>query len=225
MFLSGVSNDDLKDLQRPDMGLMCQPGNSYHLQIDDYPKFGADNGCFTESWNEKTWLKMLDRVAFHSDRCLFAVVPDVFHPDRGVTYWRGRPEKGVGDHRATLERWHQYHHEITDRGLPAAFVAQNGCTPDDIPTDASVVFIGGNTVWKLSERAWAIVATAKAHGLWVHMGRVNSLERLKACNLSGVDSADGTFLKWGPDINLPRLVAMLDHLNTQPHLALFGGTA
>jgi hypothetical protein len=50
---------------------------------------------------------------------------------------------------------------------------------------------------------------AKAHGKHVHMGRVNSERRFKYAASIGCDSCDGTFLTYGPDVNLPRLMAWL----------------
>ena len=42
------------------------------------------------------------------------------------------------------------------------------------------------------------------------MGRVNSLRRLRLAAADGYDSVDGTFLAFGPDVNLPRLRAWLE---------------
>jgi hypothetical protein len=214
MYLTGVSNPAVIALHRPDIGLMIQPGNSYHLQIDRYPAFAGDCGAYGGRFNETRWLTMLDAAAVHQEKCLFIVCPDRFDPD-----------DVENNHRLTVEQWHRYKHQIWDRGLPAAFVAQNGCTPDDVPADTDAVFIGGDTHYKLSEVAWAVIATAKAHGKWAHVGRVNSMQRIRACSLSQADSADGTYLKHGPDVNLPNLTGWLDQLNYQPHLAMFGGAA
>jgi len=50
------------------------------------------------------------------------------------------------------------------------------------------------------------------------MGRVNSLDRLRAAIGIGCKSADGTFLKFGPNINWPRLKRWLDHIIEQPEM-------
>jgi len=47
---------------------------------------------------------------------------------------------------------------------------------------------------------------------------VNSLERLRAARSIGCDSADGTFLRFGPDVNWPRLSRWLNDLDQQPEL-------
>jgi hypothetical protein len=49
------------------------------------------------------------------------------------------------------------------------------------------------------------------------MGRVNSLRRLRLAARDGYDSVDGTFLAFGPDKNLPRLLAYLRRA-TEPTL-------
>jgi hypothetical protein len=45
----------------------------------------------------------------------------------------------------------------------------------------------------------------RAHGKSIHVGRVNSLARMAISHSFGAESADGTFLAFGPDKNLPRL--------------------
>jgi cellulose synthase/poly-beta-1,6-N-acetylglucosamine synthase-like glycosyltransferase len=55
-------------------------------------------------------------------------------------------------------------------------------------------------------RAAADLATeAKRRGKTVHMGRVNSEARLRHAMAVDCDTADGTFIAFGPDINLRRL--------------------
>ena len=49
---------------------------------------------------------------------------------------------------------------------------------------------------------------------------MNSLRRLVACQVAGYDSADGTYVKYGPDVNGPRVVGWLARLKAQPPLPL-----
>ncbi len=70
-------------------------------------------------------------------------------------------------------------------------------------------FIGGSTAWKLGPAAADLAAQARARGLWVHMGRVNSLRRLRHAASIGCHSADGTHLAYAPDRNLPTLLGWL----------------
>jgi hypothetical protein len=45
------------------------------------------------------------------------------------------------------------------------------------------------------------------------MGRVNSARRLRHAARVGALSVDGTFLAYGPDVNLPRIARWLDSLD------------
>jgi hypothetical protein len=160
----------------------------------------ADNGCFSAKWDADRWWAWLVANAGHAGSCRFAVAPDV-----------------VGDHEATMVRSSPWLPKIRALGYPAAFVLQDGA--HDLPWDAfDVLFIGGSTAYKLSPEAAAFAADAKAHGKWVHMGRVNSFRRIEYAAWIGCDSADGTYLTFGPDTNLPKLTSWLHRLDTQRFL-------
>jgi hypothetical protein len=95
-------------------------------------------------------------------------------------------------------------------GYPAALVAQDGL--EDLPISWSsfdAVFLGGTTQWELGPAAARLAQKARRRGLWVHMGRVNSLRRLRYAHSIGCHSVDGIFLAYGPDRNLPRLLGWL----------------
>lgn len=161
----------------------------------------ADNGCFSRRWNERRWLAWL----LDLPRALrFAVVPDVFDPT------------GAPCHDATVERWRRYGPLVERHGFTPAFVCQIGSTPETIPGDAPALFLGGTTSWKLGPVAAAIAAR---HGdRWIHMGRVNSLRRMRAARSMGCHSVDGTFLTFGPDRNLPELLSWVDDQRIRPQL-------
>lgn len=164
----------------------------------------ADNGCFSDKWDSEKWWAWLVSHADAADSCAFAVAPDV-----------------VGDALATLERAKPWLYRIRQLGYPVAYVAQDGWGDVPAPWDEfDVLFIGGSTEWKLGAEARAAVAEAKRRGKRVHMGRVNSLKRLMYADAIGCDSVDGTFLTFGPDANLPRLAAWLEHLHINPTLEL-----
>jgi hypothetical protein len=135
--------------------------------------------------------------------CLFATAPDV-----------------VGDAAATVRRSERMLPLIRYyTPFPAAFVAQDGLEHLDVPWEEfDALFIGGSTGWKLGPAARALAAEAKRRGEWVHMGRVNSLKRLRYADAIGCDSADGTFLTHAPDANLPRLLGWLSDVNGQAPL-------
>lgn len=150
-----------------------------------------DNGAYSDKFDEAKWWKSLADNATEAGTCLFAVAPDV-----------------VGDAAATLERSLPWLPKIRALGYPAAFAAQDGLENLDVPWDEfDVLFIGGTDGWKLGPHARALVAEARRHGKWVHMGRVNSERRYRYAHSIGCDSADGTYLTFGPNVNLPKLLA------------------
>jgi hypothetical protein len=195
------------------IGLMIQPGNSYHLKVGRYPFWAADNGAFTRSgrgFDEAKFRSMLAQewLRDYAASCLFVVAPDklVVLPSGDV----------VGDAEGTLEEFPRWAQEIRSWGFPVALVAQNGLESmlHRVPWELlDVLFIGGSTEWKLSEAAHACLAEARRRGKQTHMGRVNSLTRLSRAASMLVDTADGTFLMFAPERNLPRLLRWLDVVN------------
>lgn len=152
----------------------------------------ADNGCFGKGWpGYEAWVAWLERNAADASTCLFATAPDI-----------------VGDAAGTLERSAPWLPVIRELGYPAALVAQDGLEDLDIPWDSfDVLFLGGSTEWKLSPAAARLVAEAKARGKRVHMGRVNSRRRYRYAKAIGCDTVDGTYLVFGPTVNLPKLLS------------------
>lgn len=180
------------------------------LTIPEGAEWCADNGCFGKGYpGDEGWLAWLDRFTTEQrERCLFATAPDV-----------------VGDAAATLKRSSPWLPRIRALGYPAAFVAQDGSeAPDMVPWDAfDVLFIGGSTEWKLGAAAADLVRQAKDRGKLVHMGRVNSLKRLRYAASIGCDTADGTYITYGPSINFPRVMAWLGIVNgtmTKPEIVV-----
>ena len=163
----------------------------------------ADNACFANpaGYSDARYEKFLDRMP--RDRTLFATAPDV-----------------LGDHIATVTRSIPMLRRIRQLGFKAAFVAQDGWHDDSTPwSELDVVFIGGSTAFKFRGGRHAVFA-AKHKGKLVHMGRVNSLDRLRAAVGIGCDSADGNLLKFGPDTNWPRIKHWLDFITDQPEMAV-----
>jgi len=169
--------------------------------------WAADNDCYSqgEAFDLGVYLAWLERMRPYSRRCLFATLPDV-----------------VGDAEATLERSLSVLPELAELDYPRAFVLQDGCNYKLVPwRDIEAVFIGGTTAWKLSQDARYLAHVAKGLGKWVHMGRVNSFERMKVAFMWGCDSVDGTSLVFGPDRRWPEIKRWLS-LNDQGRLDLFG---
>lgn len=192
LYLTGADNAPVRDAASTyPIGVLARPGNAVHLNVSAYQAWAADNGCFSPSGKPFdadrwfTWLSSLDPAG-----ALFAVAPDV-----------------VGDAVATLERSRPWLARIRQLGFPVAFVAQDGIENTTVPWgEFDALFIGGSTEFKLGLQARRAVAVAKALGKHVHMGRVNSKRRFDIATHWGCDSVDGTFLAFGPSVNLPRLL-------------------
>jgi hypothetical protein len=150
---------------------------------------------------------MLDRLHHIGGRCLFVAVPDV-----------------VADAYATARQFERWWTGPTRRGLPAALVGQDGLEHmgqwmNMVWPRIDALFIGGSTEWKLGPAARAFVREAKRRGLWVHMGRVNSVKRIAYAAEIGCDSIDGTgWVRWR-DIRLPK---GLQAASAPPRVALPG---
>lgn len=173
----------------------CIVTPAQRLTIPAGATFCADNGAFGKGYPGDvkwwSWVSGLPRQG-----CLFVVAPDV-----------------VGDAVATLARSAPWLPQIRALGHPAALVAQDGLENLDVPWDSfDVLFIGGTTDWKLGEHVRTLVAEANRRGKPVHMGRVNSAKRYAYAASIGCRSADGTFIKFGPDVNLPRVLGWIANL-------------
>ena len=148
---------------------------------------------------------MLELLEPHAKSSLFVAVPDQ-----------------VADWTTTLELYQHWNQKVAAYGYPRALVIQNGATSEVIPwDDCEAIFIGGTTDWKLGPMAAQISHVAKTKNKHLHMGRVNSLRRLMYANSIGCDSADGTFLKFGPDKNLGRLMRWIEAVHNAPQTNLF----
>lgn len=189
------------------IGFIATPTATHATQRVPGAVWCADNGCFGKKFDAGRWWSWLVGLVGEADTCLFATAPDV-----------------VGDHYATLERSGPWLPKIRGLGYRAAFVAQDGATVDTTPWDEfDVLFVGGTTEFKLGETARDLVAHAKALGMWVHMGRVNSNRRFRYAEFIGCDSADGTYLIYGPDVNLPRMMRWINDLKDSPSLFRMAG--
>lgn len=203
IYYANPSTQQIRDaMAAGDLGCIITPHQGNTTFPDEWDVI-ADNGCFSGKWTHPSWVKWMLGLP-RSVR--FVVAPDVFNPD------------GTPAHDDTLLRWQTYGPLLMRHGFTPAFVCQVGATPDNLPNDAPVLFLGGTTEWKLGPQAWAITRWAKEHDRWVHMGRVNSKKRFDTARAMGCDSVDGTFLTFGPDTNLPRLLSWINDQHTTPML-------
>lgn len=205
MYLTGVTNPKVtrqltSAANRRQFGLLIQPDSYGHSAVAPFAVWAADNGCFAkgDAFDTEAWLAWLASIPPAVRKtCAFATAPDV-----------------VGDAEATLARSMPWLRKIRALGYPAAFVAQDGSEQDMthlIPWDeCDVIFLGGSTEWKLDpNRAGRVAAEALRRGKRLHMGRVNSARRLRLAEAWGCHTVDGTFLAFGPDRNLPRLLGWM----------------
>ena len=169
--------------------------------------YACDNGKFGKGWpGEQAWFAWLTATVgrYGRDRCLWAVAPDV-----------------PLDAAATLAESLPWLQPIRSLGIPVAFAAQDGSEHGLIPwASTDVLFLAGSTRWKASTAVHRLALEAGERGLAVHMGRVNSRRRLRIAQAFGCTTADGTYLAFGPDTNLPRLLAWMHQLRANP--TLFG---
>lgn len=148
-----------------------------------------DNSVFTGKFEEKKWLKTIEKLRDWKEKCLFVTIPDVLHrlPNKSV----------VGDCVATLGQFRKYRSMVKD--FPVALVSQDGIREQrrDIPwDDFDCLFVGGSNNHKLGDEGRWIIEEAKIRGKWVHVGRVNSKKRMNL--FCDADSWDGTCLSYAP---------------------------
>lgn len=206
LYLATPSGADVRAaMQAGLLGCMTTPAQGN--VIPPGALYACDNGKFGKGWPGAdawfAWLKgTVDR--YGRELCLWAVAPDV-PLDAAATLAESLP---------WLER-------IRSLNIPVAFAAQDGSEHGLIPWDLiDVLFLAGSTEWKTSPAAHRLALEARERGLAVHMGRVNSRRRLRIAQAFGCTSCDGTYLAFGPDTNLPRLLAWMNELHAIP--TLFG---
>jgi hypothetical protein len=158
-----------------DYGQFLAPVSGHRLASG--VRFAVDNGGFTRA-DPEGFLRQVDAVRSEMSRCLFVVVPDV-----------------VADARRTLEVFDVWSRMEKMKGLPLAFVLQDGIENLSIPWDRIyAAFVGGTTEWKMGSHAASCIKAAKWLGKWVHVGRVSTAQRWEHFARLGADSADGSML-------------------------------
>lgn len=204
LYLATPSSPEAREAMRAgDLGCMTTPAQGN--RIPDHALIGADNGKFGKHWRGAAhWYDWLATTVTHygAHRFLFAVAPDV-------------PFNACG----TLIESMPWLLTIRQLGIPAGFAAQDGAEAGLVPwDDIDVLFLAGSTEWKVGPAAQQLAQEALQRGLRVHMGRVNSRRRLRIAEAFGCATCDGTYLAYGPDLNLPRLLAWLAEVHQAPSL-------
>lgn len=153
-----------------------------------------DNACYgKKGFEEKRYFSLLNRLNHVKNECQFVTIPDV-----------------VGDAKETNRLFNKYNSIVVGLGWKTAYVAQDGLDYGMIPWgEFSTIFIGGTTEFKFSKFCEKIITKSINNTVKVHIGRVNSKKRYQHFKNLGADSCDGTYLMWGPDTNLPKLLRWL----------------
>lgn len=156
------------------VGHLCSPRKGGRMPNGpyDFLPYALDNGRFAAGveWSEEEWIATLNWARLSGLCPRWALVPDF-----------------VGDREATLREWGVYSDRVAAYGWPLAFAVQDGMVPSDVPSEANVVFVGGSTEWK-----WRTLRMWCGSFPRVHVGRVNSYERLWQCEDARAESCDGT---------------------------------
>lgn len=152
-------------------GQLRTPLTGYALSGKQY---GLDNGCF-KRFNKDTWYRLIKEAKEQDlvNQPMFVCAPDI-----------------VGDARRTLELFDMFYEVI--KPLKVCLVLQDGIGEFSIDWERlDAVFVGGSDAFKISNEAINACKVAKMLGKWVHVGRVNTVERVR--NWVGLaDSIDGS---------------------------------
>jgi hypothetical protein len=148
-------------------------------RTEGFDRYALDNGA----WSSYTQGRPFDDDAFR--RCLRAL-------GAGAD-WTVIPDEVAAGARS-LEMSLRWMRHVLDETPRALLAVQDGMTVDDVRPFLGArvgIFVGGSTEWKLSTLAdWCALGTEL--GVWCHIGRVNTVRRIKSCAVAGATSFDGT---------------------------------
>ena len=146
--------------------------------------YAIDNGAYNYylrkvDFDEKAFYKLLDTWATDCD---WVAIPD------SVGNWE--------ETKAMLDVWVP---RLLEYKVPLLVVVQDGSEVNNYKDvhilldrmDIQGIFVGGTTDWKLSN-IQGLSDVCKQHNKHIHVGRVNSVKRLKHCFYADVDSVDGS---------------------------------
>jgi len=187
------------------LGVLMTPQNGNRICSLPLP-WALDNAAFSKPDDDKFWrvcMKSWDVCEYHPP--MWVAVPDA-----------------VGNHSETVRlfgTWcNQWRAEIGYIPWRLAFVLQDGCRVGDVPWSAiHAVFVGGSTRFKLQQTG-ELIGEAKQRGKLVHVGRVNTLRRLRFAHDAGADSVDGTSFSMFPATCISRACEFLRSLEKSPTL-------
>lgn len=167
---------NLAALREAGWGLLVTPDRPEPRGFDLLAVDNGAWGCFQrkEQWTPERWQRLVEQ---HGRIAQWVVAPDV-----------------VCGGMASLDLSVSWLPWVLERANRALIAVQDGMTADDlrdIVSDRVGVFVGGSTEWKEATIGmWGRLCTER--GAWCHVGRVNSIRRIRICAASGVHSIDGT---------------------------------
>jgi hypothetical protein len=199
VLVSGATKTVMRYAGDPRVGRLATPRSWDAAQTYSGWVWAADNGAFA-GFDKEAYERMLGAMRLMPG-CLWVTAPDV-----------------VADHDATIQLFRTWHPRLHELGWRVAFVAQDGCTVQTAPwCDMEALFIGGSTQFKLYGSI-PLIRGAKRRGLWVHVGRVNTLRRIRWAQQLGVDSIDGTAFSRFANTYLPRALHFMRGMDDQQRL-------
>lgn len=142
-------------------------------------RYALDNGAWTayqrgEAFDERAFLVAVDKLGADAD---WIVIPDIV-------------AGGLDSLRFSLS-WLS---RLQDVGVPLLLAVQNGIEPREVGGLVSPglgIFVGGDTAWKEGTMSvWGDLAVER--GCHLHIGRVNTVRRIRLCSDAGADSFDGS---------------------------------
>jgi hypothetical protein len=164
------------------------------LRSEGFP-YALDNGAWTAyqkggPFDARAFMAALRKMGRDAD---WTVIPDV-----------------VCGGRASLDFSLQWMSIVLDQSPRALLAVQDGMVSGDVQGFLGSrvgIFVGGSTEWKEATIGlWS--ALGREVGCWVHVGRVNTVRRIRICTSEGATSFDGTsasrFSKNVPRLDLAR---------------------
>jgi hypothetical protein len=164
--------------------------------------FAIDNDCFNGGLDITAWVQTLALYWPYRNNCLFV-----------------NPEDVLADYQATLKKFYEWLPLLKALNYRVALVTQDGLTPDNVPwADIDALFIGGTDKHKLGQEAGQLIAVGKEKEKWIHIGRVNSPERI--LKFWRADSWDGKTIACEPrkSVQIGQTVRLVNEMQKQKRL-------
>lgn len=200
LYLAATSSS-FEDLH-PNMHVMIGPRQTGLRPLLEGRLWGGDNDAYVGRFSLEAFTAHLERLIPFEPSCLFVALPDFVH-DPGSTFALWTTMRPLLALAYPMFRY--------------AFVAQTGATVEDIPGDADVLFLAGEDTWRQGPAGAALIRHAREElGIPVHVGRVNSAERLVNFARMGAQSMDGTHLSFKGLPGLLEIEAWLTQAQTRP---------